>query len=293
MTDEQSASRHALPLEGKTVLVTGANTGIGRETARQLARKGARVWLACRSLDKAQPVVAQIRAETGRADAAEALGCNLASLRSVRQAVRELLDRESRLDVVVANAGVGGQRGVTEDGFELHFGVNHLGHFLLVTSLLPRLRAHAPARVVVVASHSHYQARGIDWEAVRGPTRTALGIREYAVSKLANVLFVAELARGRAGAGVHAYAVHPGVVASDIWRRVPWPIRPLMRAFMLSNERGAFSSVHCASAAEVASDNGLYYDQNGRPRRPSRAARDEALARELWERSERWVAEAG
>jgi NAD(P)-dependent dehydrogenase (short-subunit alcohol dehydrogenase family) len=277
-------------LTGKTIFITGANTGIGRASANELARRGARVWLACRSREKTEPVLAEIRAATGREDAAAFVACDLGSLASVRTAAETFLASGEKLHVLLNNAGVAGQRGLTKDGFELHFGTNHVGHFLLTKLLLPRLRECAPARIVNVASKSHYRAKGIDWDAIKKPTASITGLPEYEVSKLANVLFTKELAHGRAGEGVRSYALHPGVVASDAWRRMPWPIRPMAKAFMISNADGCRSSVHCATSPDVADHDGRYYDSDTRERRPSRVADDEALARELWERSEGWVA---
>ena len=141
------------------------------------------------------------------------------------------------------------------------FGVNHLGHFALTSALLDRLAASAPARVVTVSSDAHYNARGIDFEALRRPARGITGLREYAVSKLCNVLFSQELARRTAGTGVRSYALHPGVVASDIWRRVPWPVRPLVTRRMLSVSEGAATSLYCATSPEVAEESGLFYDK--------------------------------
>ncbi len=275
-------------LAGRTVLITGANTGIGRATAEGLADTGARLVLACRSEQKALPVIAEIRDATGN-DAIEHLPLDLADLGSVRRAARSLLDRGEPLAVLIANAGVAGQRGETAQGFELAFGINHLGHFLLVTELLPLLRAAAPARVVVVASDSHHQAKGIDEVAVRGPTRSLTGLPEYARSKLANVLFAQELARREPAAEVAAYSLHPGVVASDIWRRVPWPIRPLMTWRMRSTEEGARTSLWCATAPELAGDSGGYYADCAE-KEPNPVATPE-LGAWLWERSETWVAE--
>lgn len=275
-------------LNGKTCVVTGANTGIGEVTARELARAGARVILACRSESKTRPVIDAIRAETGN-DQVEFIALDLSDLDSVRRCAAELLERTERIDVLINNAGLAGQRGVTKQGFELAFGVNHLGHFLLTTLLLDRLKASAPARIVNVASASHYQARrGIDWDKVRGKTRTITATREYAVSKLANVLFTAELARRLENTGVTTYALHPGVVASDVWRRVPWPVRPLIKRFMITTEEGARTTLHCATAPELVGESGLYYDKCA-PKKPSSAARDEALAAELWKRSVEWT----
>jgi NAD(P)-dependent dehydrogenase (short-subunit alcohol dehydrogenase family) len=190
--------------------------------------------------------------------------------------------------VLVNNAGVAGVRGLTKQGFELMFGVNHLGHFLLTQLLLDRLVSSGPSRVVTVASDAHYQARGIDWDAVRRPARGITGLREYAVSKLCNVLFAQELARRTEDTGVRSYALHPGVVASDIWRRVPWPVRPLLTRRMLSVEEGAATSLYCATSPEVASDSGLFYDKCA-PRAASEVATP-SLGGELWERSQAWTA---
>jgi retinol dehydrogenase-12 len=141
---------------------------------------------------------------------------------------------------------------------------------------------------VTVASDAHYSAPGIDFEAVRRSARGITGLREYAVSKLCNVLFSAELARRTADTGVTTYALHPGVVASDIWRRVPWPVRPLMTRRMLTVDEGAATSLYCATSPSVAQDSGKFYDKCAE-RAPSKVATPE-LAAELWKRSEEWTA---
>lgn len=274
-------------LAGKTFVITGANTGIGAATARELARRGGRVVLACRSKGKTDPVLATITRESG-AEAARFVSLDLGDLSSVRSAARELLSTEPRIDVLLNNAGVAGQRGFTKDGFELSFGTNHLGHYLLTRLLLERLEQSAKSRIVNVSSKAHYRARGIDFAAVRRPTKSITGLPEYAVSKLANVLFTRELARRLEGKGVTTYAVHPGVIASDAWRRMPWPIRPAIKLAMKSVEEGAQTSIHCATSAVVAEVSGRYWD-DCTERRPSRVARDDALARELWEKSAQWV----
>lgn len=276
-------------LLGKVFLVTGANTGIGRVTAETLARRGGKVFLACRSEDKARPVLDAIR---GAGGAADFLPLDLGSLASVRACAQAFLARDEPLHVLVNNAGQAGKGGVTSDGFELLFGINHLGPFLLTTLLLPRLRASAPARIVNVSSKAHYEAKGIDWDALRERTKTITSLREYEVSKLCNVLFAKELARGRAGAGVHSYALHPGVIASDIWRRVPWPVRPIMLRKMLTVEQGAETSLYCATSPEVADHDGRYYDAC-KEKEPSALAEDPALAKTLWEKSEAWTAASG
>ncbi|HWG60362.1 MAG TPA: SDR family oxidoreductase [Streptosporangiaceae bacterium] len=273
-------------LAGRTFMVTGGNTGIGRATAAVLARRGGRVFLTSRSEEKGRRAVADIVAATGNGGVA-CLHLDMADLASVRKCAEEFLALGEPLHVLINNAGVGGQRGITADGFELEFGVNHLGHFALTTALLDLLTASSPARVVTVSSDSHYQAPGVDFEAVRRPTASITGLREYAVSKLCNVLFSQELARRVEGRGITTYALHPGVVASDIWRRVPWPVRPLIKRRMISSAEGAETSLYCATSDSIATDSGRFYD-NCREREPSKVATPD-LARALWEHSQSWA----
>jgi len=282
-----SSSASSAPAAGRTFLVTGGNTGIGLATAAALARDGGRVYIACRSAPAGEAAVARIKSQAGPADV-RLLALDLASLDSVRECAAAFLALDEPLHVLVNNAGVGGQRGLTADGFELHFGVNHLGHFALTQLLLGRLTASGPgARIVNVSSEAHYGARGIDFDAVRRRTATFTGQREYAVSKLCNVLFTQELARRLAGTGVNSYALHPGVVASDIWRRVPRLARPLLTRRMLTIEQGCVTSVYCATSPAVAADSGLFYDKCA-VRAPSPVATQE-LAELLWKRSADWT----
>ena len=276
-----------MPGGERTALVTGANTGIGKATALALARQGWRVYVACRSERKGEAAVASIKAATGN-DAVFLLVLDLADLSSVRACADSFLEPYEPLHVLVNNAGIGGARGLTRQGFELTFGVNHLGHFLLSSALLDRLTSSVPSRVVTVASDAHYSARGIDWDALRRPARGITGLGEYAVSKLCNVLFSQELARRTAGTGVTTYALHPGVVASDIWRRVPWPVRPLLTRRMLPVDEGAATSLYCATSPEVAEASGRFYDKCAE-RAPSPVATPE-LASTLWQRSADWTA---
>jgi retinol dehydrogenase 12 len=277
-------------LAGRTFLVTGANAGIGYETALDLARRGGRVHVACRSQAKGAAAVAAITAAAD-SDQVRLLLLDLADLASVRRAADDFLALGEPLHVLVNNAGVGGARGRTADGFEMHFGINHLGHFALTMALLPLLTDSTPARIVNVASEAHYQAKSIDFEGLRNRTKGITGLHEYAVSKLCNVLFAAELGRRLAGTGVTAYSLHPGVVASEIWRRVPWPARQIMTRRMLTVEQGARTSLYCATSPEVAAQSGKYYD-SCREVEPSKVATPELAAR-LWEYSERWTAAPG
>jgi NAD(P)-dependent dehydrogenase (short-subunit alcohol dehydrogenase family) len=275
-------------LQGRTFVVTGANSGIGRTATQALAARGARVLMLCRSVDKSVPVVEAIKAATGNG-AVELIPVDLADLASVRDCARGLLARDLPIHGLINNAGLAGLRGVTKQGFEVGFGTNHLGHFLLTSLLLDRLTASAPARVVTVSSEAHYRPKRWEWEPLQQPTKTRTAFHEYGVSKLANVLFTRELARRTEGTGITTYALHPGVVATDVWRRIPRPISTIAKLFMRSSEDGAKTTLYCATAPELATVTGRYYD-NERERTPSKLALDDGLARELWAKSEQWTA---
>ena len=272
---------------GRVALITGANVGIGRVTAIALARAGYLVVIAGRSLARTQPVLDEIKA-LAPGKPALFLPLNLASLASVRECAQQFIAMKLPLHLLVNNAGIAGIRGLTTDGFEMMFGVNHMGHFLLTQLLLPLLQASGPSRVVTVSSRAHKRTPGLDWDAVRQPTRSITGVREYAVSKLANLLFSAELARRLQGTQVSCYALHPGVVDTEIWRVLPNWARPLLRLRgLLTPEEGARTTLHCALHAPHT-ESGLYY-ANCKPVRPSALGQDADLARELWERSEVWM----
>jgi NAD(P)-dependent dehydrogenase (short-subunit alcohol dehydrogenase family) len=276
-------------LTGRTVLITGANTGLGREVAERLADRGARLLLACRSESRARPVLEAITTRHG-AGRASLVPLNLADLTSVRAAAAQVTGATDRVDLLINNAGVAGSRGLTKDGFELAFGVNHLGHFLLTVLLMPLLRAAGQARVVTVSSRAHYRPRGIDFQALRQRSRSFTGMPEYGVSKLCNVLFTksltAKLPPTSAGQGVTAVALHPGVVATEIWRRIPNPARFLAhKLFMITAPEGAERVLHAALAPDVIP--GGYYNEF-ELRRPSRLADDPALAEALWQKSTEW-----
>jgi NAD(P)-dependent dehydrogenase (short-subunit alcohol dehydrogenase family) len=271
----------------RVALITGGNVGIGRVTAVELAKAGYQVVIAGRSLERTQPVLDEIKAMLPHKPAVF-LPLNLASLASVRACAEQFEALRLPLHLLVNNAGIAGVRGLTADGFEMMFGVNHIGHFLLTQLLLPTLQTSGPSRVVTVSSRAHKRTAGIDWEALRQPTASMTGIREYAVSKLANLLFSAELARRLQGTGVACYALHPGVVDTEIWRTVPGWARPLLRLRgLLTPEEGARTTLHCAMRAPH-SDSGLYY-ADCKPISPSLLGQDANLARALWERSEAWL----
>lgn len=275
-------------LDGRVCLVTGASSGIGQVTAQVLAARGATVWLACRDVSKSEPVLRTITQAGGNA---RLIPIDLSDLASVRVCADKLLSLPEPLHLLINNAGLAGQKALTKQGFELTFGVNHLGHFLLTKLLLPKLLEQSGSRVVNVSSKAHYNVPGIDFAELRRPAKGFAALHAYSVSKLANVLHAKELARRYGSQGLRAYALHPGVVKSDVWRQIPQPFRALVTWRMISNEEGAETTLYCATSPEVADHNGRYYDEC-REKQPSPAALNAALAHELWEKSSAFVAPA-
>lgn len=274
----------------KTVLITGANTGIGAETAIELARQGFRVVFASRNQEKTEPVMARAKA-AGQHDEVHFVPLELDDLDSVRRCANTFLAMGHPLDVLLLNAGLARVEGTTKQGFEPAFGVNHLGHFFLTRCLEPALRRAEGARVVVVASRAHERVkRPLQDEHFKGPSKTSTGWSEYQDSKLANVLFTKELARRWKDSGVTAVCLHPGVIASDLWRNMPWPIAVVATLAMKSPKQGAVSSLRCATRPISELVNGGYYGDDGEPRRPSALAEDTTAAEHLWAASEAFVA---
>lgn len=271
-------------LKGQSILVTGASAGIGRAVVEALVARGASVVLATRSESRTRPLMAELERRHPGADLYW-LPVDLAYLRSVEAAAETFLSTGRPLHVLINNAGVGGAGGLTRDGFDVTIATNHLGPFLLTERLLPRLLEAPAARIVNVASQAHYRTSSMDWEAF---TRPASGARElyrrYGMSKLMNVLHARELARRLVRTGVTTYALHPGVIASDIWREFPRPIQAVMKLFMATNEAGAAPVLRCATAPELAQASGRYYDRMEEAL-PSALAQDAALAAELHQRS--------
>jgi retinol dehydrogenase-14 len=287
-------------MAGKVVLITGANSGIGFEAAVELARRGATVAVTARSEIKGGAAVAAIRRRARCADEQVVLqALDLARFRSIRACAAQVLDRFDRLDVLVNNAGaVLSDRRVTEDGFEMTFGVNHLGHFLLTSLLLDRLRAGAPARIVTVSSIGHRFAGGLSWDDLNHE-RSYQGTAVYNESKLANVLFTVELARRLDGTGVTANCLHPGAVRSGFGARedtrgLERSVLALARPFMVSPRRGAAPIVELAASPRYATVTGQYfvggYTARCRRRPASAAGRDPGAARRLWAVSEQLIA---
>lgn len=264
-------------------VVTGAGSGIGREVALELAQRGAKVLVLGRSQTAIQGVVDEIVADDG---VAWGIRIDLASLDSVREAAKAVKQRAPSIGVLVNNAGTAGIRGQTSDGFELAFGVNHLGHYLLTRELWPNLVSSHPARIINVASKAHLDASELDWDSFTRKTRTVTGIREYEQSKLCNVLFTRALTR-RIPLHMQTYAIHPGVVASRIWRPIPQPIRWYMMRGMRTSEEGGEVVARLATQASSPAVNGAYFHRfDEMP--PNPIVEDVSLQELLWARSANW-----
>ena len=277
---------------GRIAIVTGANTGIGYETARALARKGAWVILACRDLAKASAAAARIQAEQP-SGSVQAQPLDLSDLDSVARFAERFAAEHDRLDLLINNAGVMvPPQSRTKQGFELQFGTNHLGHFALTAQLLPLLRRTPGARVVVVSSGAHHMGH-IDFADLNFEGRGYSPWRAYAQSKLANLLFALELQRRlrAAGAAVLATAAHPGWTATDL-QRTAGAARFFNPYFAMKPADGALPTLRAAT--DPAASAGEYFgpsrffEMNGPPERArlSRNARDESVAARLWTTSE-------
>jgi NAD(P)-dependent dehydrogenase (short-subunit alcohol dehydrogenase family) len=278
-------------LAGKTIVVTGATSGIGLEASVVLAARGARVVLVGRDAGRAAAARQEVAQRSGSAEVETALG-DFGSQASVRALAADLLARCPRLDVLVNNAGgVFKTRTETVDGLEATFAVNHLGPYLLTRLLQDRLVASAPSRVVNVSSIGHYQGT-LDL-ADLGFARGGYGImKAYQRSKLGNVFFTRALARRLAGQGVTVNALHPGGVATNIWSGAPAWARPILavlkKVAMITPEEGGRTLTYLAASPEVEGKTGLYFQLN-REKHPSRLAQDDALGERLWVESARLV----
>jgi NAD(P)-dependent dehydrogenase (short-subunit alcohol dehydrogenase family) len=281
-------------MTGKTVVITGGNTGIGKEAAVGLAGLGARVVITSRNEERGRAARDEIAGRTGNAQV-EVMPLDLASFQSIRSFASEVLDRFDGPDVLVNNAGlILLRRRETQEGFEETFGVNHLGHFLLTDLLLERLQASAAARVVVVSSNAHKGARrGLDFDDLQA-ARAYKWMDAYNKSKLANIYFARELSRRLDGTGVTVNALHPGFVRSEFGRGgdlggvYGWGIKYLASPFAISPEKGARTSIYLASSPDVDGVSGGYF-YKCKPSNPSRVAQDDDAARRLWDASEKLV----
>ena len=271
-------------VQGRTFFVTGANSGIGRAFVEAVAARGCTVVLATRSEERTRPVLDELRRRYPSVQT-QWVQLDVSDLSSVRRAAEAFLATGLPVDVLVNNAGIAGTRRLSKDGFDLTYATNHIGPFLLTNLLLPRLRESPQGRVVNVASNAHFVVKEIDWSVLEprtAPKRS--GFKDYAVTKLMNVWHAKELARRLSGTRVTTYSLHPGAVASNIWRAVPRPLQWIMKLFMLSNEEGARTPFYCATAPELSTASGRYY-RRSREAKTSPLAADGALARELWEKT--------
>ncbi|KAM6977685.1 retinol dehydrogenase 12 [Aplochiton taeniatus] len=269
-------------LDGKTAIVTGANTGIGKEIARDLAKRGARVILACRDMEKAEQAVSDIASDC---EGAKVVACNLdlANTKSICQFAESIYNTEKLLHLLINNAGVAiCPYQTTADGYEMQFGVNHLGHFFLTFLLLDLLKHSAPTRVITVSSVAHTMGK-IRFDDLSGE-KDYHSVRAYAQSKLANVLFTRELAKRTEALGVTAYAVDPGLVQTDLMRHMMRPLQKAIRRFgflVKSPAEGAYTILHCAVAPDSELVTGGYY-RDCAEAACSRAGLDDGTALKLW-----------
>jgi retinol dehydrogenase 14 len=281
-------------MQGRTVVVTGGNSGIGLETAAALAAMGARVLVCARNADKGRAAVADITQRNDCHAQVQLVVFDLGDLASVRRGATEILELVPKIDVLVNNAGlVLSERRETVDGYEATFAINHLGPFLLTNLLLDRLRESGPARVVTVASGAHRSARtGIPFDDLQSTKRYG-GMRVYGESKLANILFTLELARRLEASAVTANALHPGTVRTgygadgDTGGLLAFGLK-ISSPFFLTPAKGAQTSIYLASSPEVEGVSGRYF-YKGKPIEPRPPARDPEAARRLWQVSEELV----
>jgi NAD(P)-dependent dehydrogenase (short-subunit alcohol dehydrogenase family) len=284
-------------MQGKVVVVTGSNIGIGKETAAGVAAEGATTVLACRNHEKAGAAAQEINRRTGNDDV-QVVALDLADLASVGAAAAEILSRWDRLDVLINNAGgIWTERHETAQGFEQTFGVNHLGHFYLTELLLHRITESAPSRIINLTSVGHHAAwRGMRFDDLQSEKRYAT-LDAYGRSKLANILFTRELAARVAGTGVTVNAVHPGPVRSgfgmdgDMGGLMGVSFR-LIRPLGIPASAGARTSVYLATSPAVEGVTGGYWVRR-KPGHMSRQARSNAQAQRLWSESERLLSSVG
>lgn len=272
-------------LDGKTVVITGANTGIGKETAIDLAKRGARIIIACRDMEKGQAALKEV-IETSANENVTCMKLDLSDSKSIREFAESINKGEDKLNILINNAGVMVcPYGKTANGFELQIGVNHMGHFLLTYLLLDLIKKSAPARIINVSSMAHTWG-SINLEDINSE-KSYDKRGAYSQSKLANVLFTRSLAKRLQGTGVTTYSLHPGVVQTDLWRHLSGPQQFVMKVvspFTKSSTEGAQTTIFCAVEPALENESGGYYSDCA-PAKCSAPAQDEDLAQKLWELS--------
>ncbi|KAM6953699.1 retinol dehydrogenase 12, like [Aplochiton taeniatus] len=272
-------------LNDKTVVITGANTGIGKETALDLAKRGARVIMACRDMEKAQTALKEVIEGSGNQNVIT-MKLDLSDTKSIREFAGAINKEETKLNILINNAGVMVcPYGKTTDGFEMQIGVNHFGHFLLTSLLLDLIKRSAPARIITVSSMAHTWGT-INLEDINSEKNYDKKAA-YSQSKLANILFTRSLVKKLQGTGVTAYALHPGVVKTDLWRHLSGPQQVAMKLispFTKNSVQGAQTTIYCAVEPALETESGGYYSDCA-PATCSRAALDDETAEKLWELS--------
>jgi len=279
--------QHQDSMNGKIVLITGATSGVGRETALGLSKKGATLVLVGRSREKLDRVMSEIAEQTGNQQL-DSLVCDLTSMGSVRKLATDFRAKYRRLDVLINNAGeiVNGRR-TTVDGYEYTLALDHLSHFLLTTLLMDILKASAPSRIINVSSSAHMFGH-IDFNDLMGEKKYK-AMRAYGQAKLANLLFTYELARRLAGTGVTANALHPGVVRTNfgLGMKGRWRILLMLgKPFTINARKGAETSIYLASSPEVTGTSGKYFAKK-KEKKSSKESYDESVAKRLWNESAR------
>ncbi|KAK7104587.1 retinol dehydrogenase 13-like [Littorina saxatilis] len=281
-------------IPGKTVIVTGANTGIGKETAKELARRGGRVILACRDLDRAEQARAEIVLETANRNVV-VKKLDLASMGSIRAFAKDINATEPHVDILINNAGIMRcPKMLTEDGFEMQLGVNHMGHFLLTNLLLDKIQASKPSRIVNVSSLAHVRGK-INFDDLNSSKSYDPG-EAYAQSKLANVLFTQELANKLEGTGVTANSLHPGIVSTELARHMSisksyissFLLTPVRWLILKSPVQGAQTTLCCALASELEGVTGKYFS-DCKEKEVAEQGKDDEAAKRLWAISEKWT----
>lgn len=273
-------------IDGKIVVITGANTGIGKETAIDLARRGGKIYIACRDINKSKDALEEIK-ETSKSSQAFLLKLDLASMASIREFSRKFHQMESKLHILINNAGVMAcPKGLTEDGFEMQMGVNHLGHFLLNDLMFDLLKASAPSRIVIVSSSGHKLSdiNKNDFMNEKSYNKVAV----YAQSKLANILYARELSKRISGSGVTVNSCHPGIVPTELGRHIDTWLRPIYRKvlkpYYKTINEGAQTQIRLAVDPELETVTGKYF-RDCEEAQPSEPARDDSTAAWLWSKS--------
>ena len=279
-------------MKGKTVVITGGNAGIGKATAIALAKKGAEIVITSRSADKAKTAVSEIKSAAGN-DKVDFILIDLGSQKSVRQAAEKLSTKCPKIDVLINNAGCYvSDLQLNEDGLEMQFATNHLGHFLLTNLILDNLKAAGKARIINLASIAHKSTRTLDLDDINYQKQEYGGWKSYSRSKYCNILFTNELAKRLKKDGITVNSVHPGGVRTEIaeknanwFTKLGWII---MKPFMVTVEEGAKTSIHLASSPEVEGETGGYWVKSKKffSNRPSQ---EEANWIALWKKSEELV----